>query len=128
LLLVKTHVYHWNVVGPLFLSIHELTEDHYENLFKATDELAERIRALGHLTPFSFGDMADSAKLNEETSSLSAEDMVGQLASDHEAIVRRIRPIAEKAEECGDFVTHDMLTARMTFHEKAVWMLRAMLS
>ena len=50
-LLVKTHVYHWNVVGPLFLPLHELTEEHYKDLFSAVDELAERIRALGLPAP-----------------------------------------------------------------------------
>ena len=28
----------------------------------------------------------------------------------------------------GDLVTSDMLTARMTFHEKALWMLRAIIA
>ena len=50
-LLVKTHIYHWNVVGPLFHSIHEMTEEQYNDLFKATDEIAERIRALGYRAP-----------------------------------------------------------------------------
>ena len=44
ILMVKTQAYHWNVVGPLFYSIHKLTEEHYENLFAAADEVAERIR------------------------------------------------------------------------------------
>ena len=52
-LLVKTHVYHWNVVGPIFLPLHELTEKQYQNLFEAADTIAERIRALGHPTPLS---------------------------------------------------------------------------
>ena len=50
-LLVKTQGYHWNVVGPLFVSLHKLTEEQYEDLFEAADELAERIRALGHPAP-----------------------------------------------------------------------------
>ena len=48
LLLVKTQGYHWNVVGPLFVSLHRLTEEQYQNLFEAVDDLAERIRALEH--------------------------------------------------------------------------------
>lgn len=127
LLMIKTHVYHWNVVGPLFLPIHELTEQHYENLFKATDEIAERIRALGHVTPLSFSDMEQLAKIQEETSSLSAENMLEQLAEDHEKLATRIRGITSVAADEHDFVTHDMLNARLAFHEQAVWMLRAML-
>src|SRR3546814_17852100 len=44
LLLVKTQGYHWNVVGPLFISLHRLTEEQYQNLFEAVDDLAERDR------------------------------------------------------------------------------------
>ncbi|WP_256372892.1 ferritin-like domain-containing protein [Breoghania sp. L-A4] len=50
-LTIKSHIYHWNVVGPLFKPLHELTEEHYNTLFAATDTIAERIRALGHLAP-----------------------------------------------------------------------------
>ncbi len=54
LLMIKTQVYHWNVVGPLFKPIHDLTEEQYNDLFAATDEIAERIRALGFPAPVSF--------------------------------------------------------------------------
>ncbi|WP_291159584.1 hypothetical protein [Ensifer sp. SSB1] len=27
-LVIKSHIYHWNVVGPLFKPLHELTEEH----------------------------------------------------------------------------------------------------
>ena len=36
-LVIKSHIYHWNVVGPLFKPLHELTEEHYNTLFEATD-------------------------------------------------------------------------------------------
>ncbi len=128
MLLVKTHVYHWNVVGPLFLPLHELTEEHYKNLFEATDEIAERIRALGFLTPLGFGAMAKRAELEEASKPGTAEQMVANLVADHEAMARSFREIAEHAEEAGDFVTHDLLVGRLDFHEKAIWMLRAIVA
>lgn len=54
MLLAKTQGYHWNVSGPLFLSIHELTESQYRDLFEAADDLAERARALGEAAPTSY--------------------------------------------------------------------------
>lgn len=128
MLLVKTHVYHWNVVGPLFVPLHELTEAQYNDLFAAADVLAERIRALGHITPLSFASMAKKADLSEAQSVSTAEEMVESLIADHEAIVRSMREVAIKAEKADDFVTHDMLVGRMTFHEKAIWMLRAIVA
>lgn len=127
-LLIKTHVYHWNVVGPLFLPLHELTEQHYNDLFTASDVIAERIRSLGHPAPLSFDDFAPRSKIKEETTDRSAKGMVEQLIKDHEAMARRLRQIAGDADEADDLVTADMLTQRLTFHEKAIWMLRATVS
>ena len=54
-LYIKTQGFHWNVAGPLFYSLHKLTEEQYEDLYEAADEVAERIREVcvnlnvGHL-------------------------------------------------------------------------------
>lgn len=122
-LLVKTQIHHWNVVGPLFHPIHVLTEEHYENLFAAVDTIAERIRALGH--PTAAPEIGTEKKAVAE---MSARDLLADLVADHEAICREMRTAAAAAEEAEDIVTNDMLVARLTFHEKAIWMLRAMLA
>lgn len=128
LLLVKTQGYHWNVVGPLFVSLHRLTEEQYRNLFEAADDLAERIRALGHPAPSSITEMISLTQIDEDTGKASAEEMVESLVNDHEAIVRRLRETTIAAEELHDAVTAGMLTDRMQFHEQAVWMLRAVIA
>lgn len=125
LLMLKSHVYHWNVVGPLFVPFHELTEQHYRNLFDAADLLAERIRALGERTPLSFNDFAPQATISEESRDRDAMAMVESLVDDHERITQHLRDAAKAAEEADDLVTTDLLTERMAFHEKAIWMLRA---
>ncbi|HEY9548051.1 MAG TPA: DNA starvation/stationary phase protection protein [Kiloniellaceae bacterium] len=128
LLLVKTQGYHWNVVGPLFVSLHRLTEEQYQNLFEAVDDLAERVRALGFPAPSSITEMVAMAEILEDTGNPTAEQMVGTLVADHERIVRRLREATVTAEELHDVVTAGMLTERMQFHEKAVWMLRALIA
>ncbi len=128
-LLFKSHVYHWNVVGPLFVPIHELTETHYKDLFAAADVIAERIRSLGHPAPLSFAGLLSKAVVEEEDESgLSAEEMVQSLANDHEKMVKRLRQAAIDADEVDDLVTADLLTERLAFHEKAIWMLRAIVA
>ena len=127
-LLIKTHVYHWNVVGPLFVPLHELTEQHYKDLFRAADEIAERIRALGYPAPISFTTLRPKSVVSEERSTRSAYEIVAQLVEDHEQVVRRLRDLSETAADHQDFVTHDLLNARLAFHEKAIWMLRAIIS
>ncbi|MEL7253953.1 MAG: DNA starvation/stationary phase protection protein [Pseudomonadota bacterium] len=122
----KSHAYHWNVEGPLFYSIHNLTEEHYENLFEAADELAERIRALGHLAPGSMADILKRSKMEDTETVLSAEDMLQNLAADHERIAHRMHALIRAAGEAEDPVTEDLATERSAFHEQAAWMLRAL--
>lgn len=127
-LLIKTHVYHWNVVGPLFKPLHELTEAQYGALFEAADIIAERIRALGHLAPAKLATAAQFAPKGNDVDHLTAEHIVHDLIADHEAAVKAMRDAAEAAGDARDKVTEDMLTQRLTFHEKALWMLRAIVS
>jgi len=124
-LLIKSHIYHWNVEGALFYSIHHLTEEQYENLFAAADELAERIRALGKLAPVKIGDMTQSAAVGDTVSELTAIEMVEDLVKDHERVAHRLHALIKLAEDHNDPVTADLATARSAFHEKAAWMLRA---
>lgn len=129
-LLVKTHIYHWNVVGPLFHTIHVMTEEQYEDLFKATDEIAERVRALGYRAPVggAAGKNAGDIVIELGAGTKSAHDMVADLIKDHESAIRKMRDAAELAENADDFVSHDMLVGRMTYHEKVVWMMRALVT
>ena len=122
-LLVKTQIHHWNVVGPLFHPIHVLTEEHYENMFEAVDTLAERIRALGHPTA---APVIGTEKGSVAT--MTAQDLLKDLVADHESLCREMREAADAADEAGDIVTNDMLVERLTFHEKAIWMLRAVVA
>ncbi|MCW2316155.1 starvation-inducible DNA-binding protein [Rhodoblastus acidophilus] len=121
-LLVKTHVHHWNVVGPLFHSLHEMLEEQYGELFQATDLFAERIRALGFSTP------VPSISVQPAAREMVAEEIVQDLIADHEATVRTMRQAALTAEDQKDIVTHDMLVGRMEWHEKIIWMLRAVIT
>ncbi len=128
ILMVKTQGYHWNVVGPLFQPIHELTEQHYNDLFKAIDELAERIRALGYPAPTSIAEMISLTRVQEDTENPTTEEMIQNLIRDHEIVARRFRNSVERAEDVRDVATADMLTQRIAFHEKAIWMLQALLA
>ena len=50
-LYAKTLGVHWNVQGPSFYGLHNMTEAQYQELHEAADAIAERIRALGKLAP-----------------------------------------------------------------------------
>ena len=124
-LIFKTHACHWNVEGPMFYSIHNLTEAQYEEMFGAADELAERIRALGHLAPAKLSEIVSTSVVSDLETATSAAHMVEDLAEDHERVASRLHDLIELAEDGNDPVTADLATARSAFHEKAAWMLKA---
>jgi len=127
-LLVKTQGVHWNVAGPLFYSLHKMTEEHYEDLFEAADDIAERIRAIGFGAPGTFAQFAELASVRENAHLGTTEDMVQQLAEDNEVCARTMREAALEAEKVEDIKTHDLLTDRVGQHEENAWMLRALLA
>lgn len=126
-LYLKTHGYHWNVRGPHFAELHTLFEGQYTELWAAVDTLAERIRALGEFAPQGYGAFANLTSIKDGDPERPAERMVEELMRDQETAIATARAALRTAEEAGDDVSVDLLTQRLTAHEKQAWMLRATL-
>jgi starvation-inducible DNA-binding protein len=126
-LYLKTHKYHWNVTGPMFQTLHLMFEGQYTELAMAVDEIAERIRALGALSPGSYREFTTLNSLGEDEDEPEAMEMIRRLVKGQEAVVRTARAAFPAAEQAGDQATMDLLTQRMQVHEKAAWMLRSLL-
>jgi starvation-inducible DNA-binding protein len=77
-LYLKTHNFHWNVTGPHFGSLHTLFETQYTELALAVDEIAERIRALGHPAPGSYAQFGTLTAIPEASGHPDAMGMVEQ--------------------------------------------------
>ena len=127
MLYLKTHNFHWNVTGPMFSSLHVMFEEQYTEQWNALDDIAERIRSLGHFAPATSRRYAELSSIKEEPEVLSAKDMIRQLVDGNEILTRTLREGVKVADEHDDFPTADMLTARMDVHEKNAWMLRSFL-
>ena len=126
-LYLKTHNFHWNVTGPMFNTLHLMFEEEYTELATAVDEIAERIRALGHPAPGSYQQYAELSSVPEETGVPAAKEMIKQLVEAHEQTAKTARSIFPLADEANDEPTADLLTQRMQVHEKTAWMLRSLL-
>ena len=124
---LKTHNFHWNVTGPMFNTLHLMFETQYNELWAATDPIAERIRSLGHAAPATFAEYSKLASIRETPGQPKAEDMVRMLVEGNEAVVRTARSIFPVVEKANDEPTADLLTQRMQVHEKNAWMLRSLL-
>ena len=126
-LYVKTQGFHWNVTGPLFYSLHKMTEEQYEDLAAAIDDLAERIRAIGFSAPASYSQFSAMTEIKEESQVPTAEEMIKQLIEGNETCARTLREAVREAESVKDVKTADLLTERIGRHEEVVWMLRALI-
>lgn len=127
MLYLKTHNFHWNVTGPMFSTLHVMFEEQYTEQWNALDEIAERIRALGHFAPATSQRYVQLSSIKEEPEVLSAKEMIRQLVEGNEILVRTMRAGVKVADDLDDFPTADMLTTRMEVHEKNAWMLRSFL-
>jgi len=125
-LYAKTQGLHWNVTGPLFVSVHELTETHYKDLAEAIDDIAERIRALGAPAPVGLTGYVQSSAVVDQNDLGDIKPMLKQLAADHELVANEMRSMVNMADERDDVYTADLLTARIGAHEEAAWMLNAL--
>jgi starvation-inducible DNA-binding protein len=127
-LYLKTHSYHWNVVGPMFHSLHAMFMEQYTELALAVDEIAERIRALGAPAPGTYRQFAATTAIVEDTDVPDAMEMVRRLVDAHETTARTIRSVLPIAEQAPDQVSTDLLVRRLDVHEKTAWMLRSLLA
>ncbi|MDO6590345.1 DNA starvation/stationary phase protection protein [Loktanella sp. D2R18] len=128
MLTFKTHAYHWNVEGPLFYAIHNLTEGQYEDMFAATDVLAERMRAMGQLAPMTMTEIQKLSVIADSEPAPTTGEMCATLAQDHERISHRLHALIKLAGKQNDPVTEDLATARSAFHQQAAWMLKALVA
>ncbi len=124
-LYLKTQNYHWHVRGPQFKSLHELFEMQYKELAEAVDQVAERILMMGHKAPATFNDFNHLKSIKDGDSSISANQMVSELAEDHSILVRDLNQAIKVAQENNDEGTISLLSERIAAHEKAHWMLAA---
>jgi starvation-inducible DNA-binding protein len=127
LLYTKTRDAHWNVEGPDFLSAHKFFESQYEQLEEIIDDVAERIRSLGHYAPATLKSYLELTHLTEQ----SREDndsagFIKELLRDHESIITRLKEnINNVADDLQHAGTGDFMTGLLKMHEKMAWMLKA---
>jgi starvation-inducible DNA-binding protein len=126
-LYIKTRRAHWNVEGPDFLTIHRFFEEQYKQLEQIIDDIAERIRTIGHFAEATLAGFLAETHLSEDTRAKNdSAGFIKSLLGDHETIIIHLRENIERFdEEWKDAGTSDFITGLMEAHEKMAWMLRA---
>jgi len=127
-LYTKTRNFHWNIEGSNFMELHKFYESQYEELAEMIDEIAERIRTIGHFAEGRMKDFLELARILEVAYTNEQKKQLKYLLDDHETIIRAIRQQVTKfADEYKDPGSSDFVTGIMEKHEKMAWMIRSYL-
>jgi starvation-inducible DNA-binding protein len=126
-LYIKTRNAHWNVEGPDFLNMHRFFEEQYKQLEELIDDIAERIRTIGHYAEAKLASFVKETHLSEDSREKNnSAGFIKSLLQDHESIIIHLREnIDTYTDEWGDAGSGDFITTLMEKHEKMAWMLRA---
>ena len=124
----KTRNYHWSVEGPSFMELHKLYESQYTLLAETIDQIAERIRTIGHFAEGRLKELIKLASLEEPEAPVNQASQISNLIDDHETVIIKLRKlITDFDEKYKDIGSSDFVTGLLKEHEKMAWMLRSYL-
>jgi starvation-inducible DNA-binding protein len=123
-LYVKTKNFHWNMSGVHFRDYHVLLDEHAEQIFAMSDDVAERARKIGGSTLRSIGDIARHQRLKDnDKESLTPNDMLVELRTDNRELTRFLRVTHEICEEHNDVATASLIENWIDETERRCWFL-----
>lgn len=128
-LYIKTKNFHWHVKGPRFHDLHLLFDAQATAVQAQIDVIAERVRKLDADTLTSVGAVAKATAIKDQDSTkLSADDMIAELMADNQAVVARLKAMKELTEQAGDNATDGLVDDWTDMAEERVWFLRSLLA
>ena len=123
-LYLKTKNFHWHMSGPHFRDYHLLLDEHADQIFGATDDIAERARKLGGPTLKSIGQIAKLKRvLDNDAAFVTPRDMLAELREDNQTLAAHMRTTHDLCDEYGDVATTSLLENWIDQAERRVWFL-----
>src|SRR5499433_1701758 len=123
-LYLKTKNFHWHVSGPHFRDYHLLLDEQGEQIFAATDAIAERVRKIGGTTLRSIGHIGRLQRIEDNDADfVTPKDMLAELRDDNKQLVAHMRETHDLCEERGDVATASLLEVWIDEAERRTWFL-----
>jgi len=123
-LYLKTKNFHWHMTGRHFRDYHLLLDEHSDQIFAMTDDIAERARKLGGTTLRSIGDVSKHQRLQDNNEEhVLPKDMLSELESDNQALTRYFRAAHEVCEKYNDVATASLIEVWIDQTERRTWFL-----
>ena len=122
--LTLKHV-HWNVVGPHFISVHEMIDPQVEAVRGFSDAIAERIATLGGSPIGTPGALVEQRTWDEYSiGRATTQEHLGALDLVYQGVITSYRDAIQELDDL-DLVTQDMLIAHTEQLEQFHWFTRA---
>jgi starvation-inducible DNA-binding protein len=123
-LYLKTKNFHWHMRGRHFRDYHLLLDEHAEQIFAMTDDIAERARKIGGTTIHSIGDIAKHQRLSDnDHETVAPADMLSELLVDNRELARLMRATHALCDEHGDVATTSLIEVWIDQTERRAWFL-----
>jgi len=122
---IKTHGYHWNVIGSDFPQYHDFFGNLYIEVHGAVDNIAEQLRSINSFAPGSLQRMKELSELEEDDLVPNAAKMVVNLIAANDKVLLSLVECYEMAEDAKEYGLSNFLQDRITAHKKHGWMLKA---
>jgi starvation-inducible DNA-binding protein len=123
-LYLKTKNFHWHMSGPHFRDYHLLLDDHGDQIFAMTDDIAERVRKIGGTTIRSIGQIARLQRVaDNDAEYVTAPDMLSELHEDEKALVLSMRAVHTLCDDAGDVATASLLENWIDQTQRRSWFL-----
>lgn len=123
-LYLKTKNFHWHMSGPHYRDYHLLLDEHGDQIFAITDEIAERARKLGGLTLHSIGDIARHQRLKDDDRQfVPPREMLAELRDDNLRFTQYLRAAHEECAKYNDVATTSLIEVWIDQSERRTWFL-----
>jgi len=123
-LYVKTKNFHWHISGPHFRDYHLMLDEQSDQIFAATDGIAERVRKIGGITLHSIGQISKLQRLSDNDADyVTPLDMLAELREDNIRLTAFMRETHELCDEHGDVATASLLENWIDEAERRTWFL-----
>src|SRR5438094_10449731 len=128
-LYLKTKNFHWHMSGRHFRDYHLLLDEHSEQVFAMTDDIAERARKIGGTTLHSINEISRYQRLKDnDEESMSPEDMLAELRTDNRELTRFLRTTHDVCEKHNDVATASLIENWIDETERRTWFLSEVVS
>jgi len=123
-LYLKTKNFHWHMSGPHFRDYHLLLDEHADQIFAITDDIAERARKIGETTLHSISEISKYQRLKDNDAPFVAPKlMLAELHHDNLELIEYMRDTHEITSEHNDVATTSLLENWIDEAERRGWFL-----